>query len=331
MFGGLDSLEFDAGWFNTKTSFYEGYPPNRIKHFSIQNAWLHVDRFLHQFPALESLNITNCSVDDWKTILLKVFRGSPQLKTFSCRTSELEIWTGWPQTVFFPSEIEGSPTLEHLETIDVIETSWASALLLINLPSLRNLRFEGIADQYFSNLFGDWVAKSSKLLTELSLIRVTVSNDVVLAAVCACPALEVLILNDFFDTSNMIIEVLTGRTPSPQLPPEQAQLPAICPRLRHLDISGCPDVRTSSVHTFVKERLSLFLTTGGNSDAVGSELTQRVAKVNRLEVLRMDRCPNIDGQWIPWFKEHVSHVSCVFASASNKRQQRNLVRRVNGI
>jgi len=159
-----------------------------------------------------------------------------------------------------------------------------------------------------------------RFLTEFSLEGMAVSSSIVLEVLRASLALEVLTLNAIYDTADTIVRVLSGQSPFASSSSE-GPLPTLCPRLRHLDVSGCPDVATSSVHALVQQRLELSKVTDE-----GESTTREKLMVSRLEVLKMDRCPKIDVQWIPWFRQHVPFVTCVFASAPKKQQKGNAQR-----
>ncbi|KAF5360368.1 hypothetical protein D9756_004910 [Leucocoprinus leucothites] len=324
MFRELNSLEFDANHVDGPYSDFNNYSSTGMKSLSLHRTCFQLGQLSIHFPSLSSLCLENCSVLAPENNILEFFRANPQIESFCFNATQIQ---GWPQIIFSPSDIENPPTLEGLTDLEIVTEPWPSTILLLDLPSLRTMRLQSLASQQVSDHLHHWASRSPKFLTELSFDRVATSSSRIIEAVYACPTLEVLVLNALFGMSDTIINVLSGQPHIVPLPSEQSRLPCICPRLRHLDVSDCPDVLTSSIHALVKQRLALSASIEGDENAVDEESTQQKVQVNRLEVLKMDGCPMIDIKWIPWFREHVPYVSCVFASAS-KKQQKNIARRL---
>lgn len=293
------------------------FSSTKMRSLSIHRTHFHLEHLLHPFPLVSSLSFQSCVIT--LTNLAEFFLANPQIKSFHSHTNRV-------QSTLLPTSVSPSdlPKLENLSTLEIVADSWASTMLLFDIPFLQVARFGYLTDPHFSASLRHWASTSPKFLAELKLDHVAIKSSAVLEVLCASPALEVLTLTAMYDTADTIINALSGqRNFAPSL--SEGPLPILCPRLRHLDVSGCPDVATSSVHALVEQRLELSgLTSRGESTTQGESMHQ---KVNRLEVLKMDRCPKIDVQWIPWFRQHVPYVTCIFASAP-KKQQKGITRRM---
>jgi len=291
------------------------FSSTKMKSLSFHETHFNLDHLLRPFPHVSSLSFNQCVIS--LTDLTGFFLANPQIESFHSRSN----WMQGPVPPTSRSDLNDVPKLEKLTTLEAIADPWTSTVLLFDVPSLQILRFSSLTNLHLSACLRYWASTSPKSLTELSLESMAVSSSIVLEVLRTSLALEVLALNAIFDTADTIVRVLSGQNPFASSPSE-GSLPTLCPRLRHLDVSDCPDVATSSVHALVQQRLELSKFTGE-----GEGTTREKLMVSRLEVLKMDRCPKIDVQWIPWFMQHVSFVTCVFASAPRK-QQKGIARRM---
>jgi len=296
-------------------SYQNDFSSTKMKSLSFHGTHLNLDHLLRPFPLVSSLSFQNCAVSS--TDLTEFFLANPQIKSFHSHTNRV-------QSIVLPtsrSDLNNIPKLENLTTLEVVADPWTSTILLFDVPFLQTVRLRSLTDRYLSASLQHWASTSPKFLTEFSLDRVAISSSIVLEVLRASPALEVLTLTAMYDTADTIVKALSDQNPLTSSSSE-SPLPSLCPRLRHLDVSGCPDVTTSSVYALVQQRLELSKVTGQ-----GQGTTQEKLMASRLEVLKMDQCPKIDVQWIPWFRQHVPFVTCVFASAP-KKQQKGIARRM---
>lgn len=293
------------------------FSSTKMKSLSFHGIHFNLDHLLRPFPLVNSLSLQKCVVS--LTDLTGFFLANPQIESFHSRSN----WVQGPMPPTSRSDLNNIPKLEKLITLEAVADPWTSTVLLFDVPSLQILRLSSLTNRHLSACLRHWASTSPKFLTEFSLEGMAVSSSIVLEVLRASLALEVLTLNAIYDTADTIVRVLSGQSPFASSSSE-GPLPTLCPRLRHLDVSGCPDVATSSVHALVQQRLELSKVTDE-----GESTTREKLMVSRLEVLKMDRCPKIDVQWIPWFRQHVPFVTCVFASAPKKQQKGN-AQRING-
>jgi hypothetical protein len=311
----IEGLELDA---------FEGEVFNlpsftRMKSLSLLRARLHLKQLLHPFPFLSSLSLQHCNLryreaNSNDCAIYDFFHLNPQIESLCFRGFVLQGF--WERQIpLSPSDIDDPPNLENLTTLDIAFSTWATSILLFHIPSLRTLRLEGIGN-HVQHHIQHYLSTSPRNLTELSLFRMTLNAPLILDLLRSAPALEVLELVGMFKASDAVISTLsqTNSTSS-----EESQLPCVCPHLRHLDVSDCPDVTTSAVYSLVKQRLTLSTPAVDNGDGTEGESTPSQAQVNRLEVLKMDGCSLVEVEWIPWFKQRVSSVSCDFTLAGKKK------------
>jgi len=308
MFQELVTLELD---FNDDASpifrDLNNFSSTKMKSLSFHGTHFNLNHLLRPFPLVSSLSFQNCVVS--LTDLTEFFLANSQIESFRSRSN-------WVQGIVIPtsrSDLNNIPKLVKLTTLEVVADPWTSTILLFDVPFLQIVRLGSLTDRHLSASLRHWASTSPKFLTEFSLDQVAISSSIVLEVLRASPALEVLTLTAMYDTADTIVKALSGQNPFAS---SLSEGPLLCPRLRYLDVSGCPDVATSSVYALVQQRLELSKVTGEDEGKTREKLM-----VSRLEVLKMDRCPKIDVRWIPWFKQHIPFLTCVFASAPKKQQK----------
>ncbi|PCH33940.1 hypothetical protein WOLCODRAFT_130080 [Wolfiporia cocos MD-104 SS10] len=92
----------------------------------------------------------------------------------------------------------------------------------------------------------------------------------------------------------------------------------LCPRLRHIDFSCCPYLKSTSIMELVRAR-SAILPISTNGEVNPSTEKPSIAP---LEALIIDECPAIDASVLPWLRNKVSMVRCRFAIGKNARWKR---------
>lgn len=304
MFSHLDELEINVGGSYDNASML-CLP--ELKSLSIMSAPLSFLTSRQPPTRLTSLYLKQCGIHG-EQLMYNLLFSNPQLESLYLDTCF--IGSGG-------SPVSTSNTLNfpNLKTLEVISTFGISFLFRSNFPALQKLRLESLTYTYIPA----FLKAEFPLLIDVSLKKVTLPEDTLFNMLFSVPTLESFTLNGTY--ANKAIEFLATDEPS--------GLPCLCPRLRYLDISDCPDMQTSTLHTLVKQRLHLSTIEGGTYDEGGGESPSPSMPVivNKLEVLKMNGCPEIDSKWLPWFREHVTEVSCVYNS-SRVRGQRSSARRM---
>jgi len=165
------------------------------------------------------------------------------------------------------------------------------------------------------NLVGDPETSLAELV-ELTMKNCTFQTLPLTLALYCAPRLEVLQLRGDFDAS-AVAESLSQSPTLPLLTSESrghvpTELPILCPSLTVLDLSGSPNLRTGPVMRLVRERLGLAASQdGGKYRLPGQDSDQRVSCIRTLKI---DECPHIEAEILPWFRKNVPQFSCRYAA-----------------
>jgi F-box/TPR repeat protein Pof3 len=185
----------------------------------------------------------------------------------------------------------------HLNYLTHMDVSKCYMMSLENLfvPNLRVLRLF----QSGTLIPPDLRHLASMHLTnfeELSLSQVIYDTKTLIEFLETVPTLKRLELKAVQGSVTEVIEALAEPRQSGDSTSE-ARLP--CPRLEHLDVSDTPDIKSATLVRLVKSRF------------VDVEEDHAVT---RIQSLKMDGCPRIEPDILPWFRQHVPVVSCIYLS-----------------
>jgi hypothetical protein len=110
-----------------------------------------------------------------------------------------------------------------------------------------------------------------------------------------------------------------------------------CPRLQHVDFSRCSQVRGISIRDLVKSRLpSPNPTPPRSPDNVKSEVasdnssTGGPSRPLPLQMVIIDQCPNVPAELLPWLRQQVPRVSCVYETKAQAKERMPRTLRYNG-
>ena len=280
---------------------------------------------IRSWESLRALSINNMGCN-W-VALTAVLHG---LTSFEYRTSEFPAdfqWIGQllqandnmeklvikaEKTHFLPRSPEVPKTLtsahlRHLE-LDSVNLSGHSTLHL-NLPSLQVLRLSWLPGiEAVQDLVED-LGTSFAGLIELTMRGCSLQASSLTLALTQAPKLEILQLTGDFDV-NAVAESLsrpcTAALPAPMsesIVPIPTELPILCPALSVVDLSRSPSLKTGPLVRIVKGRIALAASEdGGRYRLPGQDKEQRVSCI---QVLKVDECPNIEAEILPWFRENV--------------------------
>ncbi|KAJ7095799.1 hypothetical protein B0H15DRAFT_72266 [Mycena belliarum] len=175
--------------------------------------------------------------------------------------------------------------MSKIHTVELGNTPWTPRFFeLVALPSLQTLRLSVIRTAGLRPL----IEKRPALL-HLTIYSSIVPSSDLLDLLRVTPSLKTLTLKRLDASATAAVEALASE-------------PALCPVLTHLDISHCPDMKTSPIVALLKSR---------NFPAEPhSEVTAPVAA--RIKTLLADGCPHIEANSIPWIRAHVNAFSCVY-------------------
>ncbi|TFK90790.1 hypothetical protein K466DRAFT_365375 [Polyporus arcularius HHB13444] len=260
---------------------------------------------------LRSCTLDACFGDqDWPH-LLWFLHSNPALE-------QLSVATFYPTSYDIPDDREIPPTitLPRLSELRLTSTIPERLFPLLNLPSLKSLYFV-LCRVTLNSALQHITSGPASTLTTLSIQSASFLPETLLSVLATTTALETLhIIAVGFNTANVVLEGLSRppvafatATPQARTPPLQVY----CPALRHLDCSHNQDVKGGPLVRLVKWRLAeAERSTAASSEGDGSG--GAVQPVQRLETLEIDGCPLVDPAILPWLREKVPVVSCVYQS-----------------
>ncbi|XP_006462569.1 hypothetical protein AGABI2DRAFT_186458 [Agaricus bisporus var. bisporus H97] len=310
MFSQLKDLEISAGRDNGGEYLFS-LP--ELKSLSIHRAKFYSLTPRQSYTCLASLYLEKCTLDgDSHEPFFNSLVHNSQLELLhldNCylapRNTVLHIWEN------------DYPVFQSLKTLEMIATVGASQILQCSFPALQKLLLESFVDTRITA----FLSSEFPSLTDISLKKVPLDQTTLDTILGSARTLETITLNGIY--ANPTINFLVKED-------QPGGLPCLCPRLRYLDVSNCPDMQTSTLHALIQQRLRLSTIEGGTDDEAEGGSAATAATVNKLEVLKMNGCPEIDSRWLPWFREHVAEVSCIYNS-SRGQKQRHSAKRINGI
>ncbi|KIM71428.1 hypothetical protein PILCRDRAFT_830339 [Piloderma croceum F 1598] len=209
------------------------------------------------------------------------------------------------------------PKLHRLTHLDILSTS-VHVFHDIAMPSLRILRLSRII-KGVDTLLTKILDRGPVILTELSIQSSLVTFAKLIPFLRAASSLEVFGLSQIDGQVNAVVEALAN---TPTLSRDSASSPTetiMCPRLAHVKLSACTDLKTGAVMRLVRSRLP----------AVASELpqdpstvTKDISAVVQIESLIVDMCPLIEPEVLPWLRSKVQTFSCVYATSKDAKWKR---------
>ncbi|KAI8990474.1 hypothetical protein BD414DRAFT_577234 [Trametes punicea] len=205
-------------------------------------------------------------------------------------------------------------TLPNLISVRIENSDSVANKLLPRLvaPSLQSLHISvhpQRLDPCMTWLAGGPAATLTTLSIQRSPVKARLLSDVLIAAM----ALESLQLTHVCEVALPVIKLLA--TPIGVSIPHRAEFTpeewsarrVHCPGLRHLDVSHCPDVTSSSLIALVRLRLP----------ELEPGTRPAVLPVRPLESLVIDGCPDVDADVLPWLRSVVPSVSCIYMTRKN--------------
>ncbi|KAF8557679.1 hypothetical protein OG21DRAFT_1505176 [Imleria badia] len=141
-------------------------------------------------------------------------------------------------------------------------------------------------------------------LVELHITNCSLSASTLTTLLSSTPNLETLQINSIHAVVNEMFQFLTPKTVD-----SLHHLP--CRALKHVDVSRCSDLTTSSAYAFVKTRAQY-----------ASEPVESAEKCAVVVSLKVDGCPNIEPDMLPWFRSKVAQFSCIYITKKDFKKSR---------
>ena len=220
----------------------------------------------------------------------------------------------------YPADTKRSPSrleLDHLTTLEAI-SAVPVEVFTARMPLLRNLKL--CIPLYDPDLFiRHLIDTLVEGLTELRLYSCRLNDSAnLLCLLQLSPNLQVL------EVTNLSIGVasLLNALSAHHVPPSSSKLPflrdeppsnpspILCPKLTHVNFSGCPEIQAGLLMRFVKSRLNF-------DQPEGTQPTD----IAKIESLVIDLCPNVEREWVKRIEELVPHVSCRYMTKKMARSR----------
>ncbi|KAG6375534.1 hypothetical protein JVT61DRAFT_3094 [Boletus reticuloceps] len=196
------------------------------------------------------------------------------------------------------SDNDSSPTsLDNLKTIEC--RGFISFLRVISVPSITHFSIHStMADETLLYI------ASRPSLVELHITNCSLGPLTLPILLSSTPNLQTLQINAIQAVVNEMFQFLTPKAVDPL-----NGLP--CRALKNVDVSQCSDLTTSSAYAFVKTRAQYA------SESIGSG-----EKCAVIVSLKVDGCPNIEPDMLPWFRSKVARFSCVYGTRKDFMKSR---------
>jgi len=209
-------------------------------------------------------------------------------------------------------------SMEHSDSLTLVnlrylELSGVVSFRLKSFPSLQILRLTGLSCSMltWSDLFKDEVTSFTELV-ELTARDCALKTQVLASVLLRAAKLEILYCtnldNDIAESLTRPCMALLRDATSDDSILVPTKLPILCPALSMLDLSRSPNLKTGPVMRIVKERIALAASEdGGRYQLLGEDGDRGVSCI---QVLKVDECPNIEAEMLPWFRKNVPQFSC---------------------
>ena len=196
------------------------------------------------------------------------------------------------------------PNLQYMKLLRIPAVVSAIAHSFV-APNLQVLHLFSI--NFAQDVLLGFTQAPLRALRELRLGSCTTSVGSLKIILAGAPLLETLQISAVYGIVNDVLHFISGTN-------SEDHHQAVCPLLKHVDLSNCADLLTGSPYSLVKSRLRTDqLVTGDESQACCRA---------EIETLRLDGCPNIEGEMLPWFREKVKVFSCVYMSKNEANRRR---------
>ncbi|KAI6125707.1 hypothetical protein EV401DRAFT_1936883, partial [Pisolithus croceorrhizus] len=294
----------------------------------------------HLFSNLKQISLDSCGtldftllpVREWKLRELSLMGKTLFPETQWRYLTQLKVLHIRQLPTHFPlSTIEALPSVENL----VLEFSASSKIIgTVDMPlrmiKLKSIELRNVENPF--NLLGNIDAPFLEDLTifgavsrvdeallhvfrdgrdslvSLRLGSCSLNSGTLITILSRVPYLETFQIYCIDGVVNETLRFLAGKDPLSAPQATEQQSPP-CPALKHVDVSRCSDLLTSSAYALVKSRLQ-------------NELDADVdAESCRLQSLRTDGCLKMDGDMLQWFRSKVPYFSCVYMTKKEASQR----------
>ena len=261
------------------------------------------------FTDLESITLGSFEHNDWPHLLWLLHR-NPHLIHL-----DISSFSPMPFTPIVDRDVPPAIVLSELSSFHMTQSSPDRILPRVELPSLKTLQLNSCPGNLETTLHRLAQCTSSSL-TVLSIKYTAFASQAMIRTLEAMTVLQTLQLVSVSKAASVVLDALARPLPIPDGARASQDLPpthVLCPALRHLDCSQNPDIKGGPLIRLVKLRLGTSTSTAsqeGDENALSTPITV----VQPLLSLNIDGCPAVDPEVLPWLREKVASVSCVYMS-----------------
>lgn len=286
---------------------------------------------LPSFRHLKSVCLRNLSFMSSPLDVLKCLRDSHDL-----RELEIEFRGGWA-TNLLPMEQLDDVVFPALERVTLAGFGdWTGFFDLVNIPQMNYLNLSGSYADICGILSRAWTPSAPPPLRQLILNRCGVGTrgSSLLTLLRQLPDLERLHVTSCGDDLNPMVAALAG-SPRHRAPADPSSDPnlVICPKLQHVDFSRSSPLKGVSVRDLVRSRLpppvqnpdESVVMDAGDAPTLGVHLSRPEPPLP-IHTLIIDQCPMVQPEILPWLRQNVPRVSCVYETKAQVRERMPRVR-----
>jgi F-box/TPR repeat protein Pof3 len=196
--------------------------------------------------------------------------------------------------------------LSNLQCLKLFNIASVSSITrVIVAPNLRVLHLFNIG--HSSDVLEFAHADPLRALRELRVGSCTTTASSLITLIAGAPVLETLQISGIHGVVNDVLDFICGT----HLNDQQQD---VCTVLKHVDLSSCGDLLTRNAYSLVKTRLRTYqpVTVDGVQPGCRAE----------IESLRLDGCPLMEAEMLPWFRGKVRVFSCVYMTKKEGKQRR---------
>ncbi|KZT75046.1 hypothetical protein DAEQUDRAFT_807310 [Daedalea quercina L-15889] len=315
----LDVLEVDNRREARPVAWLWADPTMAVRSLSIHFTVFDWAALVAYFPRLEHFTFKGPLVDVPLSAITDFLRTHTSLSTLSLSIMDF-VYHRAPDREQPPVHLPG------LERLDIGFHDFAMSFMfpLLHLPTLRSLNIVRGVHSIDTSLQHLVTSGSGKSLRELRISQCAVSAGCVIDLLRQAKGLEVLELRYLGgNQANTTLQALS----QPALPKHEdgdeggdASTPTVlCPSLKTVDFSHCPDVKSGSLMALVKARLP---STAGDALTDVATAQPEHSQPTPIDTLIVDGCPMVEMDILPWLRSKVRHVSCIYMSKKDARWRR---------
>ncbi|KAF8631398.1 hypothetical protein AX15_002406 [Amanita polypyramis BW_CC] len=258
-----------------------------LTEMSLDNVYFHLESIASR--ALRRVTIKDCSYGDHH--IFEILELQPFLEIFTVVDSlNLRRWNPTAEAII----------LIHLTHIDVSRCFYVSLKPLV-MPNLRTLRISQSRDVLDS--FSHLATLDLPFFEELILYQAYCKPRTLVNFLKTVPTLTRLELKGYQDVAGLVVEALAEPFEGTSSP----QTNLMCPHLQHIDVSQNSDIKSATLVRLVKSRLL-------------EDQEERI--ITPIQSLKIDGCPGVEPDLLPWFRKCVPMVSCVYLSKKATARRR---------